>query len=133
MALLGLSFKPDTDDLREAPSLKVARILLKAGTHVSPFDPVVKQVNQPGFEAPNYPTSISECLAGAHCCIVLTEWEQFKHLTPDDFIQSMATPTVIDARRIFDPHEFGNRLTFLAIGVGRDLGVGGTSVGDNDE
>jgi len=63
----------------------------------------------------------------------LTEWEQFKRLTPDDFIQSMATPAVIDARRIFDPHEFGNRLTFLAIGVGRDLGVGGTSVGDNDE
>ena len=133
VALLGLSFKPDTDDLREAPSLTVARALLKAGTHVSAFDPVVKQVNQPGFEALNYPPSISECLAGAHCCIVLTEWEQFKHLTPDDFIQSMATPTVIDARRIFDPHEFGNRLTFLAIGVGRDLGVGGTSVGDNDE
>jgi UDPglucose 6-dehydrogenase len=133
VALLGLSFKPDTDDLREAPSLKVARTLLKAGAHVSAFDPVVKLVSQPGFEALEYPPSISECLAGAHCCIVLTEWEQFKQLKPDDFIQSMATPAVIDARRIFDPHEFGNRLTFLAIGVGRDLGVGGTSVGDNDE
>jgi hypothetical protein len=54
------------------------------------------------------------------------------HLRPEDFIQSMATPAVIDARRIFDLHEFGNRLTFLAVGVGRDLGVGRTSVGDND-
>jgi hypothetical protein len=45
----------------------------------------------------------------------------------------MAIPVVIDARRIFDPHEFGNRLKFLAVGVGRDLDVGGTSVGDNDE
>ena len=119
VALLGLSFKPDTDDLREAPSLTVARALLKAGAHVSAFDPVVKRVSQPGFEGLDYPPSISECLAGAHCCIVVTEWEQFKRLTPDDFIQSMATPVVIDARRIFDPHEFGSRLTFLAVGVGR--------------
>jgi UDPglucose 6-dehydrogenase len=121
VALLGLSFKPDTDDLREAPSLKVARTLLKAGAHVSAFDPVVKQVSQPGFEVLDYPPSISECLAGAHCCIVLTEWEQFKQLTPDDFIQVMATPAVIDARRIFDPQEFGKRLTFLAVGVGPSL------------
>ena len=45
----------------------------------------------------------------------------------------MATPVVIDARRIFDPHEFGNRLTFLAVGVGRGLDVGSTSEGDNDD
>jgi UDPglucose 6-dehydrogenase len=132
VALLGLAFKPDTDDLREAPSLKVARTLLKAGAHVSAFDPVVKQVSRPGFEGLGCPPSISECLAGAHCCIVLTEWEQFKQLTPDDFIQSMAIPAVIDARRIFDPYEFGNRLTFLAVGLGRDLDVGGTYVGDID-
>ena len=130
VALLGLSFKPDTDDLREAPSLTVARILLKAGAHVSAFDPVVKQVRQPGFEGLEYPPSIAACLAGAQCCIVLTEWEQFKQLTPDDFIQSMATPAVIDARRIFDPHEFGNRLTFLAVGLGRDLDGGRASAGD---
>jgi UDPglucose 6-dehydrogenase len=104
------------------PTLKVAHMGLKTGAHVgafSAFDPVVKRVSQPGFEGLDYPPSISECLAGAHCCIVVTEWEQFKRLTPDDFIQSMATPVVIDARRIFDPHEFGSRLTFLAVGVGR--------------
>jgi len=133
VALLGLAFKPDTDDLREAPSLTVARALLKAGAHVSAFDPVVKQVSRPGFERLDYPSSIAACLTGARCCIVLTEWEQFKRLTPEDFIQSMATPVVIDARRIFDPHEFGSRPTFLAVGVGRDLDVGGASVGDGDE
>jgi UDPglucose 6-dehydrogenase len=106
---------------------------VNAGAPVSTFDPVVKQVDQLGFERLEYPPSISACLAGAHCCVVLTEWEQFKRLTPDDFIQSMATPVVIDARRIFDPHEFGSRLTFLAVGVGRDLDVGDTSVGDDDE
>ncbi|MGD0170826.1 MAG: UDP-glucose/GDP-mannose dehydrogenase family protein [Halobacteriota archaeon] len=133
VALLGLAFKPDTDDLREAQSLTVARTLLKAGAHVSAFDPVVKQVSLPGFEELDYPPSTSACLAGAHCCIILTEWEQFKRLTPDDFIQFMATPAVVDARRIFDPHEFGNRLTFLAVGVGRELDVCRTSVRDNEE
>jgi nucleotide sugar dehydrogenase len=133
VALLGLSFKPDTDDLREAPSLKVARTLLNAGARVSAFDPVVKQVSLPGFKGLACLPSISECLAGAHCCVVLTEWEQFKQLTPDDFIQSMATPAVIDARRIFDPHEFGNRLTFFAVGRGRDLDVGRTPVRADDE
>ncbi len=133
VALLGLAFKPDTDDLRQAPSLTVARTLMNAGAHVSAFDPVVKRVSQPGFERLDYPPSISECLAGAHCCIVLTEWEPFKRLTPDDFIQSMATPAVVDARRIFDPHEFGSRLTFLAVGLGRDLDVACTFVSDDDE
>jgi UDPglucose 6-dehydrogenase len=130
VALLGLAFKPDTDDLREAPSLIVASTLVKAGAHVSAFDPVVKHVSQPGFELLEYPPSISACLAGAHCCVILTEWEQFKRLTPDDFIQSMATPVVIDARRIFDPHEFGSRLTFLPVGVGRDFDGGRASAGD---
>ena len=131
VALLGLAFKPDTDDLREAPSLKVARTLLNAGAHVCAFDPVVKQLSQPGFEALHHVPSISECLAGAHCCVVMTEWEQFKRLKPDDFIQSMVTPIVIDARRIFDPLEFRERLTFLAVGLGCDLDVGRTSACDN--
>lgn len=119
VALLGLAFKPDTDDLREAPSLKIARILLNAGAHVSAFDPVVKQVSQPGFGAIYHAPSISECLAGAHCCVVVTEWEQFKQLKPDDFIRSMATPVVIDARRIFDSTKFRENLTLLAVGLGR--------------
>jgi UDPglucose 6-dehydrogenase len=56
VALLGLAFKPDTDDLREAPSLTIAGTLLKAGAHVSAFDPVVKQVSLPGFERLDYPS-----------------------------------------------------------------------------
>lgn len=50
--------------------------------------------------------------------MVVTEWEQFKALTPDDFITQMAQPAVIDARRIFDPPQFRDRLPFTAIGLG---------------
>ena len=118
VALLGLAFKPDTDDLREAPSLKIAKQLLAAGARVCAFDPVVKVITREGFEALEHADSISTCLAGAHCCVVVTEWEQFKALTPDDFITQMAEPAVIDARRIFDPPQFRDRLPFTAIGLG---------------
>ncbi|MGA3199106.1 MAG: UDP-glucose/GDP-mannose dehydrogenase family protein [Halobacteriota archaeon] len=117
VALLGLAFKPDTDDLREAPSLIVARELMAAGAHVSAFDPVVKRVHLPGFDTVEYPLSLTDCLTGAHCCIVMTEWEQFKGLTPEDFISQMTAPVVIDARRIYDPQQFRNKLTFIAIGL----------------
>jgi UDPglucose 6-dehydrogenase len=117
--------------LDEAPPLKVAHTLMNAGAHVCAFDPVVKQVSQPGFEALHHVPSFSECLAGAHCYVVITEWGQFKRLKPDDFIQSMVTPIVIDARRIFDPLEFRERLTFLAVGLGCDLDVGLTFARDH--
>ena len=121
VALLGLAFKPNTDDLREAPSLKIAKALITAGVNVSAFDPVVKKIALPEFDALECADSIWACLVGAHCCVVVTEWEQFKVLTPDDFINHMARPAVVDARRIFDPRQFRERLTFIAVGLGNDF------------
>jgi UDPglucose 6-dehydrogenase len=118
VALLGLAFKPNTDDLREALSLKIARVLIAAGARVSAFDPVVKKISLPEFDALECAGSIPACLTGAHCCVVVTEWEQFKALTPDDFINHMTQPAVVDARRIFDPRQFRDRLMFSAVGLG---------------
>jgi len=118
VALLGLAFKSNTDDVREAPSLKIAKALLYAEAYVSAFDPVVKKISLPGFEALECADSIPACLSGAHCCVVITEWEEFKALTPDDFIKYMAQPVVVDARRIFDPRQFRHRLEFSAVGLG---------------
>ena len=120
VAILGLAFKPDTDDLREAPSLRIATQLMAAGACASAYDPVVKEIAFPGFEALDRSDSIPACLAGAHCCVVVTEWEEFKALTPDDFIRHMAQPIVVDARRIFDPQLFRRRLVYKAIGLGDD-------------
>ena len=120
VALLGLAFKPNTDDLREAPSLKIATQLMAAGAHVRAYDPVVKQIESPGFEALERSDSVPTCLAGAHCCVIVTEWDEFKVLTPNDFIKHMAQPIVVDARRIFDPQKFRHRLTYKAIGLGED-------------
>jgi UDPglucose 6-dehydrogenase len=120
VALLGLAFKPDTDDVRDAPSLKIAKLLIAAGARVCAFDPVVKASALQGFDALEHAHSISTCLAGAHCCVVVTEWEQFKALTPDDFVKHMVRPVLIDARRIFDPLQFRDRLTFNAVGLGNE-------------
>jgi UDPglucose 6-dehydrogenase len=123
VAILGLSFKPNTDDMREAPSLSIAKALIEAGAQVSAFDPVVKETTLMGFEALDCTSSVQACLAGAHCCVVATEWEEFKALTPDDFIKHMVRPVLIDARRIFDPKQFRSRLAYHAVGLGDNADV----------
>ena len=117
VALLGLSFKPDTDDIREAPSLKIARRLMDNGAVVCAFDPVVTRIKRPNFEDLTCASSVEECLRGAHCCILVTEWEQFVHLEPEDFIKSMSEPVVIDARRVYDAEKFVHKLHFFGVGL----------------
>ncbi len=125
IALLGLSFKPDTDDVREAPSLKIARRLMDNGAVVCAFDPVVTRITRPNFEDLKCARSVEECLRGAHCCILVTEWEQFVHLEPEDFIKSMAEPIVIDARRVYDAEKFVRKLHFFGVGlpIGRETKI----------
>jgi len=58
-----------------------------------------------------------ECLKGAECCIVVTEWEEFKQLEPKDFVRQMKIPLVIDGRRIYNQKEFSRELNFAGIGL----------------
>jgi UDPglucose 6-dehydrogenase len=117
VALLGLSFKPDTDDIREAPSLKIARRLMDNGAIVCAFDPVVTHITRPNFDDLICASSVEECLREAHCCILVTEWEQFKHLEPEDFIKNMSEPVLIDARRVYDTKKFVHKLHFFGVGL----------------
>ena len=63
-------------------------------------------------------SSAIECINNADCCILITEWEEFKKLTPEDFSQNMRQPILIDGRRIYNPQNFGKKLEFAAIGLG---------------
>ena len=63
-----------------------------------------------------YANSIEEALKDSECAFLIAEWDEFKNLTPDDFIKTMKTPNVIDGRRIFDFDEFSKALPFRAIG-----------------
>ena len=103
VAVLGLAFKPGTDDLREAPSLENVRLLLEHGANLVCYDPVAAENFH--LKYPNVPlaSSIEEALDGAFCCFIFTEWEEFVRLSPEVFRRKMRVPLVYDGRNIFDP------------------------------
>jgi UDPglucose 6-dehydrogenase len=120
VAVLGLSFKPETDDMREARSIIVINRLLKLGAKVVAYDPVTSENARRLFhEKIEYAESVRECLRDADCCIVVTEWEEFRRLTTDDFVSLMGTPVVVDGRRIYDPRSFAKEARYRAIGLAK--------------
>jgi len=122
IALLGLSFKPNTDDVREASSMRVIDFLLKEGAKVHVFDPVAaNNAKKVLGKRVNYSGTLAECLENADCCMLVTEWDEFKKLRPEDFTQFMKKPLLIDGRRIYDYKEFSKKLRLRAIGLGKTL------------
>jgi len=120
IAILGLSFKPNTDDIREAASLRVIEILLAKGAEVTTFDPAaMDNVKKVLGNRINYSKSIYECLENADCCMLVTEWEEFKKLQPSDFTKLMRNPILIDGRRIYDPKTFSKKLKLRATGLSK--------------
>jgi UDPglucose 6-dehydrogenase len=118
VAVLGLAFKPDTDDMREAVSIKVINELLEEGANVVAYDPkAVVNARQIFGDKIEYAHSSMECLKDTECCIVVTEWKEFKQLEPKDFVRQMKSPLVIDGRRIYNQKEFSRRLNFASIGL----------------
>ena len=119
VAVLGLAFKPNTDDMREAPSIKIVSKLLEEGARVVVYDPKALENARRIFgDSVEYAGSVEDCLKGADCAIVVTEWDEFRRLRPDDFVRLMRSPAVVDGRRIYDPEEFKGKVKFAAIGLG---------------
>ncbi len=119
IAILGLSFKPNTDDIREAVSLPIIKEILRNGGKVVAYDHVAKENTMKVFgNKINYAKSALEAIDGADCCILVTEWDEFRQLRPKDFLSKMKNPIVIDGRRIYDPNDFRNSVKFSAIGMG---------------
>ncbi len=112
VAVLGLTFKAGTDDLREAPSIDNIRLLLQAGADIYAYDP--KGVERAGQLFPEgklekgsmtYVDSAEEALDKANICFVFTEWPQIKQITPAQFKEKMHTPLVYDGRNLYDPKQ----------------------------
>ena len=119
IAILGLAFKPNTDDMREAVSIKIINKLLQDGADVVAYDPKAMHNAKEIFgNRIKYASSEIECIKGADCCIIVTEWDEFKRLRPEDFIQNMRQPCLIDGRRICNPQKFNLKLKFIAVGMG---------------
>ncbi len=120
IAILGLAFKPDTDDMREARVIPIINQLIAEGASVTAYDPIAASVAKGIFkDTIQYADSAVDCLKEADCCILVTEWPEFKKLTPQDFTTNMKQPILIDGRRIYNPEEFSKKLKFTAIGLGQ--------------
>ena len=120
VGMLGLSFKPNTDDLREAPAIDVAHDLLADGAQVVAYDPVAgpsaaRQV--PGLELADKAVQVAD---GAHAVVVMTEWAEFAELEPADLRARMAYPILVDARNALDAEAF-LAAGFTVAGVGRPV------------
>ena len=118
IGLLGLSFKPNTDDMREAPSLDIAQALLSYGAQVRAYDPVAMEVAAPllpEVEMVSDPYVLAE---GCDALIVVTEWNEFKQLDLSRVHDCMRQPVIFDGRNIYDP-EVMKHLGFQYRGFGR--------------
>ncbi len=104
LAVLGLSFKPNTDDIREAPALDILQWLLDAGASACVYDPVaMKNMRQHFGEALDYAKDPYQACQHADAVLILTEWDEFRHLNLPRLKQALRQPIVIDGRNIFDP------------------------------
>ena len=118
VTLLGLSFKPGTDDMREAPSIRVINELLKRNvTDIVGYDPKAKESAEEAIgDKIQYAQTIEEALKDSECALLITDWDEFKKLTPEDFKKNMKIANLIDGRRIFDYDVFNKALNFRAMG-----------------
>lgn len=110
IAVLGLTFKPGTDDVREAPALDNVSLLLAEGADLVAYDPVgVPNFRRhhpetgTGHGSLRYVSSAEEALAGAHACFIFTEWPEIRAVTPTQYETLMRTPLVFDGRNLHDP------------------------------
>lgn len=118
ISILGLSFKPETDDVRDATSIKIIKRLLRKKAVVRVYDPIANNNIKKIFgNSITYAMDSKSCLRNADCCIIVTEWNEFKKLNADDFIKVMRRPLIIDGRRIFSKKKF-KKLEYQAIGLG---------------
>jgi UDPglucose 6-dehydrogenase len=119
IGLLGLAFKPNTDDMRDAPSIDIAEELNKDGASVRGYDPVAMEVAKPLLPAVQFFNDPYEMAKGCDALIVVTEWNEFKQLDLEKVKSLLKSPIICDGRNIYDPRVMKEAgFTYRAIGRG---------------
>ncbi len=109
IAILGLSFKPNTDDIREAPSLNIIRRLQEENAKVRAYDPVSMKVTQSIFPDITYCKDPYDAVKGANALVIVTEWNQFRNLELDRLKKLLREPYFFDLRNIYDPQKLKHK------------------------
>ena len=120
IGILGLSFKPNTDDIRNAPSLDIIRALQLQGAKIKAYDPQAMDKTKKVLSGVQFCKDSYEACKGADCLVVLTEWNEFKELDFNKVKKLLKRPLVIDGRNIYEPTEL-QKLGFTYIGIGRGI------------
>ena len=102
-ALLGLIFKPNTDDMRDAPSIAIAQTLADAGVHVVAYDPEGMEAAAPLMPEVKMVNSAFEAVTGVDVAVVVTEWDAFRAIDLERLKGALNAPVLIDLRNVFDP------------------------------
>ena len=118
VAVFGLSFKPETDDMRDAPSVDIIRGLLDAGATVVAYDPVAQSEAEKHLPKIEYAEDEYAAATGADVLVFITEWNQFRALDMERIHKLMRTPNIADLRNIYEPADM-RELGFKYVGVGR--------------
>ena len=118
IAVLGLAFKPNTDDTRDSPAIPLITALQDLGAKVTAYDPAGMEQAKPALPAVSYCGSAYEAAEGAHALVIATEWEQFRALDLARLKSVMAQPVIVDLRNIYRPDEM-KRAQFRYVAIGR--------------
>ena len=118
VSILGLSFKPETDDMRDSPSLDIIPILQENGITISAYDPVAINEAKKLLKNIEFSNDLETCLENSDALVILTEWNEFRGLLPDYLSRYMKGNIVIDLRNALDPENFINS-NFNLVQIGR--------------
>lgn len=124
IAILGLTFKPNTDDIREAPALRVIPLLLERQAVISAYDPKGTIHTKPIFTDIDYADSPYEAVRGADAILLLTEWPEILEMDWRQVKQLASGPFLFDARNALDPQQM-HALGFQYMGIGRHAAFDG--------
>jgi UDPglucose 6-dehydrogenase len=117
VAMLGLTFKPNTDDMRDSPAIAIAEELQAAGARVRAFDPEGHEQARLVMKDIEYAADPYDCLTGADIAVLVTEWDAFRALDMDRVKAVMATPAIVDLRNVYRPDEMARRgIAYVSVG-----------------
>lgn len=118
VAILGLAFKPNTDDIRFSPAITIIEHLLSEKAHISAYDPMANENMKRMFPRIEYATSIINATHKADAVIMVTDWDEIKYLDLSNLRTNMRTPVILDTRNLYDPHKLGE-MGFIFSNTGR--------------
>ena len=124
VAILGLTFKPNTDDMRDAPSIAIIQTLKDAGASIRAFDPEGMEMARSVIDGVEYCSDAYDAVAGAHCVALVTEWNAFRSLDLARVKAAMVNPVLVDLRNVYRRHEVeAAGFAYSSIGRPEDSGA----------